>query len=264
MKQDKPGFLGPEYGTRFEDDTVAAAYASRPPYPPRTIDVLEELVRDPNVVLDAGAGTGELARPLALRQAIRRVDALEPSEAMIAQGRVAAGGGAQNLRWIFGTAENGPFDPPYGLIVAAQSLHWFDWYRALPRFRTLLGTHAALAIVDQDEAPRPWSDQLRAIIPRYATNPGFQHYDIVSELEQRSLFRLEGSTSIDPEQYTRTIDDYVESFHGRSALSRTKMARSAAAEFDDRIRSMVQPYAEDGRLLLAAGAKVVWGQPLEG
>jgi len=184
MKQDKPGFLGPEYGTRFEDPTVAAAYATRPPYPPGTIDVLENLVRDPNIVLEVGAGTGEIARQLAGRQTILRVDALEPAEAMIAQGRVSAGGGAQNLRWIFGTAENGPFDPPYGLIVAAQSLHWFDWYRALPRFRTLLSTHATLAIVDEDEVPQPWSDQLHAIIQRNSSNEAcFDSKDVFTSIQ---------------------------------------------------------------------------------
>lgn len=258
----KPEFLGPEFGMRFEDATVAAAYPCRPPYPEQTIDVLADLVRHPNTVLEVGAGTGEIARKLVARSEVGRIDALEPSEAMVSVGRTMESGRAPILRWVSGTAEAGPFHPPYGLIVAAQSLHWFDWNRCLPLFGTLLSPGAVLAIVDQNESPQPWSESLRDIIPQYATNPGFRPYDIVSELEQRNLFHVLGRQCIEPEPYIRTVDEYVESFHGRSAFSHAKMTRSAAAEFDDRIRSMVQPYAEDGRLLLAAGATIVWGRPL--
>ncbi len=260
----KPEFLGPEFGMRFDDASVAAAYPCRPPYPEQTIDALANLIRHPNTVLEVGAGTGEIPRKLVTRSEVKRVEALEPSEAMIAKGRDLEGGRAPNLCWINGTAEEGPFRPPYGLIVAAQSLHWFDWDRCLPLFGTLLRPGAVLAIVDEVESPQPWSESLRNIIPQYATNPGYRPYDIVSELEQRNLFRVEGRVGIDPEPYARTVDEYVESFHGRSAFSRAKMTPSAADAFDDHIRSLVQPYVQDGRLLLGAGATIVWGAPLKG
>lgn len=260
----KPEFLGPEYGMRFEDASVAAAYPCRPPYPEQTIDALANLIRHPNAVLEVGAGTGEIARRLVHRSGVERVDALDPSAAMIAKGRDLDGGRATNLRWVNGTAEEGPFYPPYGLIVAAQSLHWFDWDRCMPLFGTLLRPGAVLAIVDEVESPQPWSDALRDLIPRYATNPGYRPYDIVSELEQRNLFRVEGRVGIEPEPYARTVDEYVESFHGRSAFSRAKMTPSAADAFDNHIRATVQPYVQDGRLLLRAGATIVWGAPLKG
>lgn len=259
----KPEFLGPEFGMRFDGASVAAGYPCRPPYPEQTFDALANLLRHPNTVLEVGAGTGEIARRLVHRSEVERVDALDPSAAMIAKGRDLDGERAPNLSWINGTAEEGPFYPPYGLIVAAQSLHWFDWDRCLPLFGTLLSPGAVLAIVDENECPEPWSESLRNVIPQYSTNPGYRPYDIVSELEQRNLFRVEGRVAIDPEPYVRTVDEYVESFHGRSAFSRAKMTPSAADAFDNHIRAMVQPYVQDGRLPLRAGATIVWGQPLK-
>ncbi len=76
------------------------------------------------------------------------------------------------------------------------------------------------------------------------------------------LFRVEDHVHLDPEPYEWTIDEYVESFHGRSALSRATMTPTSAAAFDRHLRSEVAPYAVGERLALAAGATVTWGQPL--
>ncbi len=62
----KPRGLGREYGAQFGDPSVAAAYPSRPPYPPELFEILLGLIRDePRVVLDLGCGTGDISRPLA-------------------------------------------------------------------------------------------------------------------------------------------------------------------------------------------------------
>lgn len=104
----KPEFLGAEYGRRFDDATVAASYSMRPPYPSRTIEVLLGLLCSPAAVLDVGAGTGDIARPLAGSPQVNRVDAVDPLAAMIAQGRRLEGGRSPRLQWIVGTAEDGP------------------------------------------------------------------------------------------------------------------------------------------------------------
>lgn len=103
---------------------------------------------------------------------------------------------------------------------------------------------------------------LRDIISRFATNSGYRPYDVVSKLEQRRLFKVEDHVHLDPEPYERTIDEYVESFHGRSALSRATMTPTSAAAVDRHLRSVVAPSAVGERLALAAGATVTWGQPL--
>src|SRR5439155_17899141 len=102
------------------------AYRSRPPYPDELFEILAGLISDePRVVLDAGCGTGEIARPLLGR--VDRVDAVDFSPAMIERGRRSPGGDHPNLRWIVGRAEDVPLAPPYALITAGASLHWMDW-----------------------------------------------------------------------------------------------------------------------------------------
>jgi len=51
-----------EFGRVFADEEVAALYQYRAPYPRGVFAILERLVVAPRVVLDAGAGTGALAR----------------------------------------------------------------------------------------------------------------------------------------------------------------------------------------------------------
>ena len=64
--QPKPAFLGPQTSSAFQESSVAAAYQHRPPYPAAVFDILADLITDtPRHVLDAGCGTGFLARPLA-------------------------------------------------------------------------------------------------------------------------------------------------------------------------------------------------------
>ncbi|HEY8862497.1 MAG TPA: class I SAM-dependent methyltransferase, partial [Candidatus Limnocylindria bacterium] len=96
-------------GEVFRDTDVARAYRQRAPYPEETFAILESLLVDPRTVLDAGAGTGALARRM-LRFA-KRVDAVDPSEAMIQEGRQLPGGTDPRLAWIKGTAEDAPLDP---------------------------------------------------------------------------------------------------------------------------------------------------------
>src|SRR5262249_40499639 len=133
----KPAHLGPEYGAQFGDPSVVAAYPCRPPYPPETFDLLLGLIVDePRVVLDAGTGTGAIARALGGRGG--GVAAVAPSVGMLAAGRRLPGGDHPALRWIEGTAEGAPLDPPYALITVAASLHWMDWAVVLPRFRDAL------------------------------------------------------------------------------------------------------------------------------
>src|SRR5687767_230138 len=100
----KPSFHAAEYGAWFKDALVAESYPNRPPYPEALISCLVSLVTplpDGRVpVLDLGAGTGDLARRLApLAPRVTRVDAVDPSAAMMAQGKALPGGDHPHLRW---------------------------------------------------------------------------------------------------------------------------------------------------------------------
>jgi len=103
----KPAHLTAANASRFQDRSVVDLYHLRLPYPPEVFDILLDLITDePCTVLDAGAGTGELARRLAER--VDRVDAVDVSAAMIARGQALPGADQPRLRWIVGPIEDVP------------------------------------------------------------------------------------------------------------------------------------------------------------
>lgn len=256
----KPGHLGPAYGAQFSDPGVAEVYHLRPPYPDEVFEVLAGLIVDrPRVVLDVGAGTGEIAR--LLLSSVDRVDALDPSAPMIARGRQLPGGDAGNLRWISGPAETAPVDPPYALITAGASLHWMEWSVVLPRFHELLTPDGMLAVISDRIEAVPWQPALQGIIQRYSMNRGFRPYDVVTEIERRGLFRRIGRHQVATVPFLQSIEDYVVSFHARNGFSRERMTPEAVEAFDREATAAVRPFAPDGRVTLHVGGEVVWGKP---
>jgi SAM-dependent methyltransferase len=258
----KPAHLAPEFAGQFTDTSVVAAYHLRPPYPQQVIGRLLSLRVDAGPVLDAGTGTGDIARALAQRGV--RVDAVDPSAAMLARGRQLPGGDDPLLRWIHGTAETAQLHPPYGLIVTAASLHWMEWELVLPRFRAVLAPGGVLAIVEQRQTRQPWDSALGETISRFSTNRFYQPYDLVQELEDRALFRPLGHLQTEPVAFTQTIADYVESFHARNGLSRDRMDPGDAVAFDAACDRVVRPFSLDGTLTLGIIGLVVWGIPAPG
>lgn len=123
-------------GEVFSDQEVARLYRHRAPYPPEVLATLRGLLVEPMTILDVGAGTGALARHMA--SFAKRVDAVDPSEAMIREGQRLPGGADERLNWIAGRLEDVRLSAPYGLITAGASLHWLDLDVALPRVRDAL------------------------------------------------------------------------------------------------------------------------------
>jgi SAM-dependent methyltransferase len=138
VTEPKPAGWGAAYAAVFGHDDVVAAYRLRPPYPEETIQALAALAKG-GAVLDAGCGTGELARRLA--PLAERVDAVDVSAAMLAEGRTLPSGDAANLRWVHGSIEEALLEPPCALAVAGDCSHWFDWPSAMPRLREVLADH---------------------------------------------------------------------------------------------------------------------------
>jgi SAM-dependent methyltransferase len=255
----KPAHLAPEFAAQFADPRVVAAYHLRPPYPPQVIDHLLSLSVGKGPVLDAGAGTGEIARALAKRGV--RVDALDPSAAMLACGRQLPGGDHPLLTWVHGTAETAQLRPPYSLIVTAASLHWMDWEIVLPRFRGMLIPGGVLAIVEQRQTAQSWDSALSKLISRYSTNRFYQPYDLVHELEARGLFQPLGQAQTEPVAFIQSVVDYVESFHSRNGLSRGHMDADDVAEFDAACTQLVHPFAEGDLVTLGVSGLITWGIP---
>src|SRR3954451_6743125 len=117
---------------------VAAAYErGRPEYPPAVVErVVVELgaaARPPARVLDLGAGTGKLTRPLLA--AGLDVVAVEPLERM----RAALARAVGAARALDGRAEALPLpDASLGGAVCGEAFHWFDGERAAAELARVL------------------------------------------------------------------------------------------------------------------------------
>ncbi len=256
----KPKHLGPEYGAQFGDESIVAAYRHRPPYPAEVFEVLDGLMADgPRVVLDAGCGSGDLAVPLS--RLVDRVDAVDPSAAMIHVARARAEADDLPIRFVLSSMEDAALSPPYALVTAAESLHWMDWDVVLPRVRDVLAPNGVLAIVGRIEQANPWWPELLKIIQVHSTNRDFQPYNLLAELEGRSLFRTLGRQGTAPVPLEQTVDDYIESVHSRNGFSRDRMTPEAAAAFDAVARELLDRFADAGMLRFEVAGSVVWGEP---
>ncbi|MCB9934419.1 MAG: class I SAM-dependent methyltransferase [Planctomycetes bacterium] len=252
----KPRHLGPEYGSQWQDRGMAAAYHHRPPYPALVFDVLKR-VAQPGPVLEIGAGTGDATIELAWR--FERVDAVEPSAAMLAVAQRRMG---RNIRWIHASFEEAELQPLYGLVVAAESLQWTDWQVSLPKIEELLTPGGVLALLSREEAPPPWQAELAGLLRRYSTNQDYAPYELVEELVQRKLFRALETFSSLREKRLLPLDAYIESFHSRNGFSRQRMTPEDARSFDAALRELLQPHLKEGLVPLTTWAQLTWGRPM--
>ena len=205
-------------GEIFSDTEVARVYSYRAPYPDPVFALLRRLLVEPRNVLDAGAGTGALARGMLSFAA--RVDAMDPSEAMIAAGRRLPGGHDPRIRWIVARAEDAPLSPPYGLITCGASLHWMDSDVVLVRFRDALAPGAVVAIVDTENIHGPYRDDVLAVIREYSE---IEHHtdmkDLVEGLRTSGRLAVEGEERTEPLPHEQSVEDYIRSLHSTSTLA---------------------------------------------
>src|SRR5207248_8537433 len=145
------------------------AYRHRPPYPDEVFEILASLITDePRTVLDVGAGSGDIARRLV--DFVERVDAVDFSQNMIERGKQLPNGDYPHLHWIYGKVEEVALSPPYALITAGSSIHWMEWERAFPRFRSMLTPYGYLALVYRRTLSMPWDADLRKLRAQFLTH----------------------------------------------------------------------------------------------
>ena len=230
-----------ELGRVWADDEAAALYAYRAPYPRGVFDILERLAVEPRVVLDAGAGTGALARNFP--PAFTRIDAVDPSAAMIARGRALPGGDEPRIRWILGRAEDAPLSPPYGLITVGASLHWMQPDVVLPRFRDALAPGAHLAILNTETTHSgEWHPQIVDVIQRYSPlEHHLETHEMVARDAAQGLVRLVGEERTAPVPFGRSVDDYLRLLGSTSTFSRVSLGSRADA-FESECREVFARY----------------------
>jgi ubiquinone/menaquinone biosynthesis C-methylase UbiE len=91
-----------ELGRAFQDAEVVRNYRYRQPYPSEIFEILEGLLVAPRTVLDAGSGTGALT--IGLARFAERIDAVDPSAAMLREARRMPGADSERIGCIEGAA----------------------------------------------------------------------------------------------------------------------------------------------------------------
>jgi SAM-dependent methyltransferase len=257
-----------DLGRRFSAGRMAENYLFRPPYPAEVYETLLELIGGrPRSLLDAGCGTGKIA--LGLVDHVERVDAIDPSEAMLRVARSLAGASSPKIRWIHSTVEDALLAPPYGLIVAASSIHWMDLDRVMPRFGDAIADGAMLAVLDGD-APvdPPWErEEIAFMIDFLAAREGRRPswWKTASErLAEPVLvhrgFERSGHRITAPVGFSQSIADYLRCQHSRATWSEDVLGEDACAEFDAAMTKLLAPYAMEGMLTYSVQTRMEWGK----
>lgn len=256
----KPDYLTYRYASVFKEQGIVDAYKYRHLYPPETFEILSQLISEkPRTVLDIGCGTGNIA--LNLINHADHIDAVDFSEAMIDKGKKSPGGDDPRINWICSSVEKAELNPPYTLITAGESLHWMEWDIVFKRFGDVLTPKGFLAIIDCARFEIPWHDKLREILTRYTTNPRYEAYNLIEELESRRLFQKCGQRNTAPVPFTQSVVDYIEMFHSVSCYSRERMGKIQSKAFDTEIRKLVSEYCHEKSFIMKVQGVVVWGRP---
>jgi SAM-dependent methyltransferase len=170
---------------------VAAVYErGRPDYPPALVEriVLELGVGPGARILDLGAGTGKLTRPLLA--AGLDVVGVEPLERM--RSALAASVGAE--RALDGRAEAIPLaDGSLDGAVCGEAFHWFDGARAADELARVLrpGGGLVLSWLQNKSDEVPWTDELVAMLEplwQAGHHPGLIEGRRGEELEDHPAF----------------------------------------------------------------------------
>ena len=266
----KPSGWDRRYAEWFDDPSVVENYRFRPEYPAELFTFLASLAGAAGVVLDAGCGPGDIARPLA--PLVGRVDAVDLSPRMIAEGRRRAGGAASNLVWLAGPIEDVQLDGPYDLVVAGDSVHWFDWQVVFARFATVLAPDGRLAVVARNWFTAPeLKRRFGPIYERFAANREFRPLDPIVELERRGVFVRAGDHTTAPTGWRPTLDEILGCHHSQSGFDVERMSADEVPAFDEEVEGVIRALVRegtvaerDGRFDLDMTATVVWGRPSGG
>jgi len=257
--KEKPKGLSRKYGDQFSDQCIVDVYRSRPAIPCPLFSRLQELMPSANkTLLDLGCGTGEVAIPMSSCTA--SVDAVDPSSAMIARARLIAHEESATLNLHNCYAEDFDYSARYGMIVAANSIHWTDWEVLFSRLPDALDPDGFLVIIESGDLNGPWNSEISRLIPKYSTNEEFEPYSIFEELRNRNLFLQHGEEEFIEGNLKQSVSRYIDTIHSRNGFSRDRMGRRSQ-EFDLNVREILKEFSEDEILTGETRARIAWGKP---
>jgi ubiquinone/menaquinone biosynthesis C-methylase UbiE len=246
-------------GEAFDDPSVVACYAHRPPYPPGLHCRLLELAPGQAHALDLGCGPGKLA--IALAPHFRRVTAVDPSALMLRAARTI-GTEHENIEWIQGRAEEISLDGPFDLAVVGAAIHWMQPEIVLPKLAKALRPEAPLVLVNGDEpSDAGWIEAYRAHVTRWIRLGGATPRDpSTAKPAYADWIDVRGQETF-VDEVDQSIDDLIEAEHSRATWSRACMGPEAAAMFDRELRELLQPHATAGRISYRTEATLIIARP---
>jgi SAM-dependent methyltransferase len=153
---------------RFTFDNVADLYQNaRPDYPEALFDDITAGLSPVARILEIGSGTGKATQGFARRGF--SVLGIEPGAEMIrvAEARFATSANVQFIQSTFEAWE--PEESAFGLVVAAQSIHWVPAEIAFPKAARLLAPDGMLALFGNVPMPlpSPFREQMAQIYARH-------------------------------------------------------------------------------------------------
>lgn len=223
---------------------------ARPRYPDSLIRRLAALA-DGGSVLDACAGTGELARGLAATGL--SVVALEASEARIALGRQQPHG--KRVRWLQGSAERARLGGPYDLVIAGDAIGRLDWARALPRLgRAASGWFAAVGRGDRiDGGAEALSELLASWSGRRDERDGALFVTRQRRFRRVGHWRARSQTVLQP------VPIFVRSLHSQPGLSVAELGPERVEAFHRAVEAVLDRH-HGGMVRIVTSPWVVWGR----
>jgi trans-aconitate methyltransferase len=257
----------------FSGDVVDYYQKCRRGYPAPVIDALVGALglRQDDVVVDLGCGTGQLTLPLAHRA--RAVVGVDPEPDMLERARqVGREQGVTNVSWLLGADSDMPAlgtlmgDTALGAVTIGQALHWMDHDRLFKALVPLIRDSGAVAVVTNGTPAwlldTTWSQALRDFLERWLGTSLTVPCGSDDASQQRYAASLRaagfqvGETSF---EYTAEIDlDYL--IGGvYSALSVDQLpAPEQRPHFAEQIRRALHPadhFSEQVRVAMLIGRK---------
>ncbi len=261
MANSKPVRWLPEAGSQFADPVMVADYAARDPFNPHSIDMLRALALTRRPILDVGCGCAHLT--YLLTKVSNKVDAVDPSAAMLAMAQERQPLETKGkINWIHGTVEDDQdsLKGLYGMVTAADSIHWTDWHRFFPKIKSLMLPNAYLVIVERFKGPTAWKVDEKALVSYHYTEKDQGKYDPVDEISLRGYFRLDGTHVTHPILVAKTPEDYIRERHSRNGCSRSRMGTRNTKAFNKEMARIIAPYVStDGLLHYESYTKLRWG-----
>ena len=247
-------------GTVFQPHrfrTAARHYlAGRPPYAPRLIRLVAELVRlgGRDRVLDLGCGPGVLAGAFA--PLVGEAVGVDPEPEML---RIAEAtyGGATNIRFVRGSSfDLSPSLGGFRLVTMGRSFHWMDRAETLRLLDGMVEPDGAVALFNSEMCDVPdngWYGGYRDLLRRYAErdarhvrwrdgtwvrheafllDSAFCQVDEVSVIERRQV----------------SVEQLVDRAFSRSSTAPDRLGEAAATAMAAEIEALLRPQAVGGKL----------------